>query len=72
VSEKQEIVLVEIDGLGFATKEVADYVHVMEKLLEERDRLLAEIPECPKHGRCVPHATEWVRKHLAADEGVAR
>lgn len=34
-----------------------------EKLLAERNRLLAAIPACPEHGAgCVPHAIEWVEK----------
>jgi hypothetical protein len=36
---------------------------VTNKLLDERNRLLDAIPECPQHGRqCVPHAIEWVQK----------
>lgn len=46
-------------------KELEEYVDVLEKLLQERERLLAEIPPCPVHGAgCVPHAIEWVRAHL--------
>ena len=26
------------------------------------DALLASIPGCPKHGACVNHAIQWVRK----------
>lgn len=41
-----------------------EYIATLEKLLAERDRLLAEIPLCPDHGAgCVPHAIEWVRAH---------
>jgi hypothetical protein len=36
-------------------------VAVDDKLLAERERVLAEIPECPVHGSgCVPHAVEWI------------
>ena len=37
------------------------YIETLEKLLEERDRLLAEIPECENHGACIPHAIDWIR-----------
>lgn len=41
-------------------------IRVGDKLLEQRNRVLAEIPECPPHGdQCVPHAIEWVRKARA-------
>ena len=56
-------------------KELEEYVDVLEKLLQERERLLAEIPPCPVHGAdCVPHAIDWVKSHLtkrAADGGNA-
>ncbi len=45
-------------------EELEEYAEVLEKLLQERERLLAEIPPCPAHGACVPHAIEWVRAHL--------
>lgn len=35
---------------------------VLLPMLEERDRLLRAIPECPTHGICIPHALEWVEK----------
>ncbi|QGW28457.1 hypothetical protein [Phnomibacter ginsenosidimutans] len=38
-------------------------LEVTEKLLEERQKLLDAIPECPVHGKCVPHALEWIEKH---------
>ena len=35
---------------------------VTESLLNERQRLLDAIPECELHGKCVPHALEWIEK----------
>lgn len=37
-------------------------LEVTEKLLEERQKLLDAIPECPVHGKCIPHALEWIAK----------
>lgn len=34
---------------------------VTEKLLQERQKLLDAIPECSEHGKCVPHALEWIK-----------
>ena len=33
---------------------------VTESLLNERQRILDAIPECEAHGKCVPHALDWV------------
>lgn len=33
-----------------------------DELLKDRDVLLAAIPECPAHGKCVPHAIEWIEQ----------
>ena len=46
----------------------ADLKHELEvtdKLLAERQRVLDAIPECPSHGKCVPHAIEWIEKMKA-------
>ena len=43
----------------------ADLKHELEvtdKLLNERQRVLDAIPECPSHGKCVPHAIEWIEE----------
>lgn len=41
--------------------EQADYIQVIEGLLETRNSVLEAIPECPVHGnQCVPHALEWI------------
>jgi len=37
-------------------------LRVTDALLEERQRVLDAIPECPCHGPCVPHALEWIEK----------
>lgn len=40
-------------------------LEVTEQLLNERQRVLDAIPECPGHGRnCVPHALAWIEKML--------
>lgn len=33
---------------------------VTDELLNERQRLLDAIPECEAHGKCVPHAIDWI------------
>jgi len=40
---------------------------VSEELLEDREDLLEAIPQCPVHGKCMPHAIEWIEeaKNLA-------
>lgn len=45
-------------------------LEVTEKLLNERQRLLDAVPECPMHGSCVPHALEWLGKAKSALESV--
>lgn len=38
-------------------------IEVSDALLNDRDRVLNAIPECPVHGSgCVPHALEWIAK----------
>ena len=49
-------------------KEMIDLKHELEvtdKLLEEIQRVLDAIPECPSHGKCVPHALEWIEEMKA-------
>ena len=46
----------------------ADLKHELEvtdKLLNERQRVLDAIPECQSHGKCVPHAIEWIEEMKA-------
>ncbi len=40
-------------------------LEVIEKLLNERQRVLDAIPECEIHGSCVPHAIEWIEEMKA-------
>lgn len=42
------------------------------KLLEDRDRVLKAIPECPDHGPCVPHAIEWIKNVQAENEALKK
>jgi len=42
--------------------EAREEIAVDDKLLAERNRVLATIPPCPAHGaQCVPHALEWIQ-----------
>lgn len=36
-----------------------------DKIIQQLEQLLAAIPECPAHGRCIPHAIEWIEKAKA-------
>jgi len=49
-------------------EELEEELKVSNKLLEDRDLFLTVIPQCPVHGKCMPHAIEWIRrvKTLAA------
>jgi len=41
--------------------ELQEELKTTDRLLAERNRVLAEIPPCPAHGeQCVPHCIEWV------------
>lgn len=41
---------------------LAKELKVTEELLNERQRVLDAVPECPVHGgNCVPHAIEWIK-----------
>lgn len=52
-------------------EEQKEYITVLEKLLEEREKVLNKIPPCPVHGGgCVPHALEWIERHLTPREPV--
>lgn len=41
-------------------EELEEELKVSDDLLKGRDQLLESIPECPIHGKCVPHALEWI------------
>ncbi len=40
-------------------------LEVTDKLLDERQKVLDAIPECRIHGKCVPHAIEWIEEMKA-------
>ena len=43
-------------------KELEEELKVSDVLIKERDLLLEAIPLCVAHGRCVPHAIEWIKQ----------
>jgi hypothetical protein len=45
---------------GTKYEELKEQLRVCNALLDERQRLLDAIPECPVHGKCVPYALEWI------------
>lgn len=50
------------DGIDEITK-LKNELKVTEELLNDRQRLLDAIPECPVHGKCIPYALEWIEKY---------
>ena len=42
--------------------ELEEELKASDKLLKDRDALLAAIPECSAHGKCMPHAIEWIEQ----------
>lgn len=42
-------------------EQLIEEVAIDNKIIAERDRLLAAIPGCAAHGRCVPYAIQWVK-----------
>ena len=49
-----------------ALKQAYEEIHISDKLLEQRNKVLAAIPACPDHGdQCIPHAIEWVQESIA-------
>lgn len=40
--------------------ELEKELKVTDELLNDRQRLLDAIPECEAHGKCVPHALDWI------------
>ncbi len=55
--------------------ELRKELEITDRLLAERNRVLAEIPPCPLHGeQCVPHCIEWVTaaRNLTEDTGQHR
>jgi hypothetical protein len=49
-------------SLSTRVRELEDELRVADQLLQERQRVLDAIPECKMHGKCVPHALEWIEK----------
>lgn len=61
------VILALLDELQACKEEL----RITENLLQARDRLIAEIPECPDHGpNCLPHARDWIRSNLVQVEPV--
>lgn len=55
----------EILKLQQKIKDLEEELSIIEKLLEERNKLLTTIPACPLHGNeCVPFAIDWVKEML--------
>ena len=51
-----------------ADKSLSEIKTILEKLLEERERVMRAIPACPLHGnQCVPQALEWISKQVKRD-----
>ena len=51
-----------VEGEETELEKLRDDLRVTEALLEERQKLLDAIPECPLHGKCVPNALLWIEK----------
>lgn len=43
-------------------EELKAELEVSDKLLEDREALLEAIPKCVAHGKCLPHALEWIEQ----------
>lgn len=43
-------------------EELKAEIKVSDELLKGRDALLEAIPQCIAHGKCVPHALEWIEQ----------
>jgi len=43
-------------------KELEIELEASDRILEDREQLLAAIPQCVAHGPCVPHALEWIEQ----------
>ncbi len=50
-----------IEELTKERDEARAEIKVSDRLLAIQEEVLRAIPECPKHGLCVPHAIEWVK-----------
>lgn len=47
-------------------------LEVTDELLKDEQRVLDAIPPCPVHGRCIPHALDWIKRAKAAIETLDR
>lgn len=54
-----------VEAIQAEITRLQDELKVTDQLLDEHNRLLAAIPECPHHGQCIPHAIDWVRQSQA-------
>jgi len=57
-----------IDELKKEIKELKEELEVTDSILNERQKLLDAIPECPTHGKCMPHALDWIKKMKEIEE----
>lgn len=60
------------DGDHSCVKHLLEDLDVTKKLLAQRQRVLDEIPACPRHGECVPHALEWIELAKSAMRDCAK
>jgi hypothetical protein len=37
---------------------------ITDERLVSLEKLLDAIPECPIHGRCIPHALDWIKEQV--------
>lgn len=59
----------EVEALKAQVAELTEELAVVNKLLDERNRVMDAIPPCPEHGpQCVPHAMQWVSTMKAREE----
>jgi len=61
--------LAELQALRNENQRLKDEIDIDNKLIDERNRILKEIP-CPEHGNCVPHVIEEIRRMKAEIERV--
>ena len=54
----------DITVLRAENRSLRDEISTDDRLIAERDRLVAAIPQCPVHGPCIPYAIEWVEKAI--------
>ena len=53
-------------------EELKKELYVTDKLLSERQRVLDAIPERKIHGKCVPHAIEWINSRKQYFQNMAK